>query len=55
MEKLQEEIKRESAKLEELLKQAGYRMVNFNINKIHSGHNGMDITIWAVSEPKETD
>jgi predicted secreted protein len=50
MDKLQEEIKKEAEKLEELLKQAGYRMINFNINKLHSTHTGLDITIWAVKD-----
>ena len=50
MDKLQEEIKKEAARLEELLKQAGYRMVNFTINKIQPENNGRDITIWAAKD-----
>jgi hypothetical protein len=50
MDNLQEEITKEGAKLEALLRQAGYRMVNFNINSIHPENKSRDITIWAMSE-----
>ena len=48
MDKLQEEIKKEAAKLEELLKQAGYRMINFKIKGIQPENDHRSIHIWAV-------
>jgi len=50
MDKLQEEIKKEAEKLEALLKQAGYRMINFDIVKNQPKSKDRDIYIWARSE-----
>jgi hypothetical protein len=50
MEKLQEAIKKEGEKLAGLLKQAGYTMINFDIEKNAPEHGGLSIHIWARSE-----
>jgi hypothetical protein len=47
MDQLQESIKKEAAKLEELLKQAGYKMINFDIEKIQPENDHRSIHIWA--------
>jgi hypothetical protein len=47
------DLQNEAAKLTELLKQAGYKMLNFNIEKIQSENDTPDIHIWARPETKE--
>ena len=47
MDQLQQEIKKEAEKLEALLKQAGYEMINFDIEKIQPENDYRSIHIWA--------
>jgi len=44
-------LKDEASKLEELLRQAGYRMINFKIECIQPGNDTPDIHIWARFDP----
>jgi hypothetical protein len=43
----------EAAKLTELLKQAGYKMINFSIENIQPENDEPDIHIWARPETKD--